>query len=283
MVKNHMENKTDKVLVFDLKGDYGCFRKKDTSKRTLTHIFSRTSLIGAIGAILGIEKNTYWVDGDLKDIEFAVSYLNPIKTYTITVNHAQTRDGNLVKFDTKNKGSKINTYVFNNLVKDRTEKESTDISLELLENIHYRIFVSNKNNIYYNELKKHLENKTSVYPTYFGHIEYLADIKYLGESEIKNVNENEIQTASILSENYIEKISKDNINSYFMDVNVPISMSYDGKEITYVENDDFLITEKGEKLHCIIKEEFQDKVYRVGDDEIIVMLPNENKKVKKDE
>jgi len=192
----------------------------------------------------------------------------------ITVNHAQTKDNVMVKL--KNKGKKqFNTYIFNN-IKSEKEKESTDVSIELLENLRYRIFVSNDNK-YYDELKHSLENNLSVYPIYFGHIEYLANIDYIGEYEMERISKTEIKTDTIVSERFINKIKNDCEVSYHMDIGVPISMKYDGKEIIEVESDNFLIVDNGNKLHFIINENYINNVYKINN-ETVVFLPKSIKK-----
>ncbi len=54
----------DKVLVFNIEAQFGFFRIAETTRATISFPFTRTSIIGVIGAMLGQEKNSYWVDGN---------------------------------------------------------------------------------------------------------------------------------------------------------------------------------------------------------------------------
>jgi CRISPR-associated protein Cas5h len=50
-----------KVIVFDIWGDYGHFKKFHTTASPLTFSFPPpTAVIGIVAAILGIDKENYW-------------------------------------------------------------------------------------------------------------------------------------------------------------------------------------------------------------------------------
>ena len=51
---------SNKLLAFDICGDYGYFRRGYTSTSTITFPFpSRTSISGLIAGIIGLEKDSY--------------------------------------------------------------------------------------------------------------------------------------------------------------------------------------------------------------------------------
>ena len=53
-------NMVNKLIAFDIWGDYGYFRRGYTSTSTITYPFpSRTTLAGLISGILGLEKDSY--------------------------------------------------------------------------------------------------------------------------------------------------------------------------------------------------------------------------------
>ena len=48
-----------KCLVFDIKGDYGHFKKYYTTSSPLTFSIPRTTVSGMIGALIGLDKEEY--------------------------------------------------------------------------------------------------------------------------------------------------------------------------------------------------------------------------------
>ena len=76
----------DRVLVFDLWGDYGHFRKIETTTSPLTYsIPTGTALSGLVSAILGYPRDSYYDLFSPNKIKFAVRILNPIKKVRINL------------------------------------------------------------------------------------------------------------------------------------------------------------------------------------------------------
>ena len=83
--------KSHQVLVFDISGEYGHFRKFNTTSSPLTYsIPTHTALAGILGAILGIERESstgVFPEGVIPVNElfspdtrnFGIQILNPIK------------------------------------------------------------------------------------------------------------------------------------------------------------------------------------------------------------
>ena len=70
----------DKVLVFDIWGEYAHFRKYYTTTSPLSYsIPPRTAVTGFIGAILGLGKEKYLKHFTKKQAFIAVRLLNPVK------------------------------------------------------------------------------------------------------------------------------------------------------------------------------------------------------------
>lgn len=154
----------EKILVFDIWGEYGHFKKPYTTTSPITYsIPARTTLAGMIGAILGIERNKVNFLLNPKKSNIALSIINPIKKVMIAQNLIDTKKAK--------KMSRIDGR--------------TQIRFEYLKNARYRIYYSGE---YYEQLKKHLENHTSEYTLSLGLSECIANYKYLGEFEIERKN-----------------------------------------------------------------------------------------------
>jgi CRISPR-associated protein Cas5h len=159
---------SDNVLVFDVGGEYGHFRKFNTTTSPLTYsIPPRTALIGMIGAILGIERETgvgKYEEGQkpLADMlapdvaDLAVQVINPTKKVTMAFNLLNTK-----------------TSFFN--IDNRTQ-----IEFELLKNPRFRVFLRWKNRDLFQQLENMLVSRHSHFTTCLGLSQFTADIAYVG-------------------------------------------------------------------------------------------------------
>jgi CRISPR-associated protein Cas5, Hmari subtype len=168
-----------RVLVFDVSGKLGHFRKFYTTSSSLTYPFpTPTALRGLIGAIVGYGKNEYLEK--TRDISLAVQILSPIKTIMMSVNYINTKEGSggrkfvFLEKDKKSKGDKSE--------KSQSEKDMrTQAIIQFLKDPKYRIFVvDNGKSETFEKLKKHLKNREFVYTPVLGTSEHLAEINYFG-------------------------------------------------------------------------------------------------------
>ena len=84
----------ERLLVFDVWGDYAHFRRFYTTTSPLTFpIPPRTAICGLIGAILGLEKtnNEYLKYFKLKDAFIGLRLLKPVKKTIISENFIHTK------------------------------------------------------------------------------------------------------------------------------------------------------------------------------------------------
>lgn len=159
----------NKVLVFDVWGDYAHFRRFYTTTSPLSFpIPPRTALCGLIGAIIGLEKedNDYLNYFSTESAHIALKLLNPIKKTVIAENLIDTK---------KARGPGMN------LITNRTQ-----IRFEFLKNQKYRIYFScrGNENIIYEKLKQNLIHHKTVYTPCLGLSENIANFKFIGEFEI---------------------------------------------------------------------------------------------------
>lgn len=172
-----------KVLVFDIWGDYGHFRKYFTTSSPLTFAFPpKIAVYGIVSAILGIDKNDYLRYFQDKTCKVAIRLLNPVKKSRIAINYINTKSA----IDM----SKI--------------KERTQVNLEVIKDCRFRIYLNHKDEKIYNGLKKYLMDKKSVYSISLGLSEFLANYKFVGEFEAEKIENKkfvEINTVIPFNEN----------------------------------------------------------------------------------
>lgn len=168
----------ERVLAFDLWGDYAHFRKHYTTTSPLTFsIPPRTTLCGLLAAIIGLDKTEYLRHFSDEDAHIAVQLLNNVKKITLAEN----------LIDTKKAGKMMNKI-----------KQRTQIRFEFLKDPKYRIFVHHQDESIYLKLKEMLKSHKTVYTPCLGLSELLANFKYVKEYNVEAVEtecETEILTA----------------------------------------------------------------------------------------
>lgn len=162
----------DKMLVFDVWGDYAHFRRFYTTTSPLSFpIPPRTALCGLIGAIIGLEKegNDYLKYFPTESAHIALKILNPIKKTVIAENLINTKNARGLGM---------------NLIKRVGGR--TPIRFEFLKNQKYRIYFyyTDEEDGLYQKLKYNLTNHKTKYTPCLGLSENIANFKFVGEFEI---------------------------------------------------------------------------------------------------
>ncbi|OQY07997.1 MAG: hypothetical protein B6I28_05210, partial [Fusobacteriia bacterium 4572_132] len=140
----------------------------------------------------------------------------------------------------------INTKNADTMFRMRKEKAPrTQIKIEYLKNIKYRIYIEIFNNELYEKLKYSLENHISFYTCSLGLSENLANFEYVGEYnyEIKKGNA-KIDSVINLEEIDNKNISIDIEKEYFTD-RFSLEMKEDREVIKY---GDILFERNGEEI-----------------------------------
>jgi CRISPR-associated protein Cas5h len=165
------------ALIFDISGEYGHFRKFNTTTSPLTYSIPTPSAIyGLLGAILGIERedSNNKIGGkkvhlrevfSSRNALVAVRPLSEIKKLNIGFNLLDT--GSYQSF-------------FN--VTNRTQ-----IEYELLKDPKFRVYLSWNHHLK-NELKERLENKRFHFNPYLGISQMTANIEFVGEKNLNDVS-----------------------------------------------------------------------------------------------
>ena len=220
-----------KLLVFDISGEYGHFRKFNTTSSPLTYsIPTRTALAGILGAILGIEREmatNVFADGVTpvnevfapENADFAIQILNPIKKTNIGFNLLDT--------------GKSPSSFFN--IQNRTQ-----IEFELLKNPCFRIFFRHKDNAIFKELTERIRSRNHHFTPYLGLSQFTAFIQFIREGNAISMTTDDefinIHTAVNLS-----KLKKDNpikfesSNHFYSTDTLPMVMRRDRIITEYAE------------------------------------------------
>lgn len=157
----------DKVMVFDIWGDYGYFRKGYTTTSTLSYPFpSRTTLAGIVSGILGYDRDSYYDIFGPFNSAFALQILNPIKKMRMNLNLIDTKTGFLLS---DNKGQR------------------TQLPAEFLKDVKYRIYLWLKDNSVRDDLFTLLSEHKSIYTPYLGISECLANIGLVSEAYVEPI------------------------------------------------------------------------------------------------
>lgn len=149
----------DKILTFDIWGDYAYFRRGYTTTSTISYPFpSRTTVSGLISGILGLPRDSYYTIFNQENSKIGLNILNPIKKVRFNLNYINTKEGFILR-DIKGSGKR------------------SQVQAEFLKNPKYRIYVGLEDNELINELYELLSNHKSIYTPYLGISECIANFK----------------------------------------------------------------------------------------------------------
>jgi CRISPR-associated protein Cas5h len=192
-----------KVLVFDVWGEFGHFRKHYTTTSPLTYsIPPRTAIAGMIGALEGFGKDEYLQHFSKENANIAVKISSPIKKTRIAENLIDTKIAPMM--------SRIKTR--------------TQIRFEVLKDVKYRIYFSHSSEEVYNKLYSMLKEHKSVYTLCLGLSEHIANYEFIGEMEAVNeLSDSEREIHSVIPEKELVKISFEEGKEYFSET-IPIEM-----------------------------------------------------------
>ena len=239
----------DKVLVFDLWGDYAHFKKHYTTTSPLSFPFPpRTTIAGIVSAIIGLDKEEYLEHFDRNFAWISLKLLAPIKKIRLGQNLINT------------KGLEYR------LIKKKNHEPRTPIRIEYIKDPQYRIYFyhSDQENIY-RPLKEHLEKHQSVYTVSLGLSELLANFNLRGEYPLhKTFPSNLIEIDSVIpSEEISGRIEFEEGKEYFS-TSIPIEMRK-GRVVTKYGNVSY--ERNGQRILCR-----PDSCYEAGNGERIIFL-----------
>ncbi|MEN4006113.1 MAG: type I-B CRISPR-associated protein Cas5b [Methanobacteriaceae archaeon] len=233
----------DKVVVFDIWGEYGYFRRGYTTTSTISYPFpSRTTLAGIISGILGYDRDSYYDKFKYSNSAFAMQIVNPIKKMRMNLNLIDTKTGFLLS---DNKGTRF------------------QLPAEILKDLKYRIYLWIDEQNTMRELHNLLLNHKTIYTPYLGITECIANIGIVDDGlfdlERKEANGDKVEIKSIIPRDKA-KIKIESGKKYGS-VKVPTLINSDRivedfKEFYYEEEGKGIIITEGE-------------YYSVGDTNVI--------------
>lgn len=146
-----------KLLVFDIWGEYGHYKKiYATSSAPSYHIPPKTSLYGYIGAVLGLQSDTY-LEGFQHTCRIGIQPLSPITSSRIEIN---------MRPNTKGVSENVSQVVH-----------------EVLVNPKYRIFLSHTDAGLMESLKQRLAMRKPYYTPCMGLSNFKSDFEFIAEIE----------------------------------------------------------------------------------------------------
>ncbi len=212
---------TKKILIFDVEGEYGHFRKFNTTTSPLTYpVPTRPSVSGLLGAITGIKRPRWSTEtGCLtpahktfgkKSADIAIQIINPVKKVHIGFNLVNTKNS------------------FYDVKKNRTQ-----INFELIKNPKFRIFFHHKEPDILNSVIEKIKKKGPAYTIYLGLAQMLADIQLVDvvEASEKFNSDNEyIPIKTIINLNLLKnKLNQDPIrfdkSAHYVANTMPVDMN----------------------------------------------------------
>lgn len=201
-------------LVFDISGRYATFKIPETTRSALTFPFPpRTAILGIIGAILGLPRNSYWnTDSPLRHSIVAMEVLQPGRRFGMTVNFTQT------KYPTK-----IGSIMIPIPSDPETQRGmNTQQRLDLLVEPRFRLYVDLNDNGLMNDLESALREHVFTFPPYLGHANMLAEVDFISRCtyELLDPGEHTVSSVVALSVDDHMKMSGD----FVLVHGVPMSM-----------------------------------------------------------
>jgi len=232
-----------KVLVFDIWGSYGHYKKIYATTSALTYpIPFKTAIYGFVGAVVGLDKyqNAYLNDFQVGNCKIGIEVSREPTTQRIHTNLSLT-PGPI-------RGNRKPTL------------------LELLRNPKYRIYFTHENDEIYEKLKTHLHAHTSVYTPCMGLANMIANFEYIGEFGYTKQDENEYLLYGVIPQsNLIELnplISKENSNEIVQVGMYALEMD---TERNVTKRDSMLFDRKNKPIKATVNEAIHIENYSESD------------------
>lgn len=200
---------TINILVFDLYGDYGHFRKYYTTTSPLTFSFPPAPTIaGILGAIYGASRTEYLELFGYDSCRIALRILNPIRKVRMGINYINTKD-NMFR-----------------PIKTKYHEPRTQIRVEFVKSPAYRIYVSHQDDEIFNILANLIKLHQSFYTVSLGLSELVADFKFVGKYKAIEVKDTKAEVVTVIrADNLIESGIEIQPSKKYFKEKIPIKMT----------------------------------------------------------
>ncbi|RDZ43421.1 type I-B CRISPR-associated protein Cas5 [Haloferax sp. Atlit-19N] len=172
-------------LSFTVRSTWGHFKRVGRSVTKQTYrIPPRTTVAGMLAAIVGADRDSYYDVFGADNSAIAITPLSDLRT----VNIPTTGLGTDPKQDVTSTAGSWRSY---KLTYQNTTGDRQLHSYEVLADPAYRIDVALEDEEFYDSLREHLMNGTSIYPPSLGKSEYLAvieDVKVDRELDVQDID-----------------------------------------------------------------------------------------------
>lgn len=198
----------EKIIAFDIWGDFGHFKKIETTTSPLTYsIPTGTVLSGLVAGMIGYRRDSYYENFSREYIEFSIKLIKPVRKIRVNQNLINTA-----------KPPYFSLY--------DQENPRTQIPYEFLREPKYRIFLGLKEEEIFDGLPQNLQEHKTVFTPFLGLSEHIANFEYIGEFEpIKN-EDNNVEIDSVLPKNKVDiKLSTMKEGSRWIIENIPMYMN----------------------------------------------------------
>lgn len=181
----------DKIIAFDIWGDYAHFKKIETTTSPLTYsIPTGTALSGLIAGMMGYQRDSYYEDFSRENIELAVKLVKPVNKVRVNQNLINT----------------ANRPYFNLYDQDNPR---TQIPYEYVRDPKYRIYLGLKDEEIFESLSENLRHHKTVFTPSLGLSEHIANFEFIGEFEPIKKESDDVEIDSVLPKNKVEINLKD--------------------------------------------------------------------------
>lgn len=170
-----------KALIFDIRGDFGFFRKYYTTTSPLTFSFPPPPTVrGILGAIYGVDRQNCLNVFSGVNSRVAIGIRSPIKKVRFGTNYINT------------KGSCWT------LIKKKGHEPHSPVLVELVKDACYRIYFSHNDPSVYNDVLNRIETKTESFTVSLGGCNMLADVEFVGEKEFEECGNGVVDISTVI-------------------------------------------------------------------------------------
>ena len=174
----------ERVLVFDISGPVGHFRKPYSPMSPVTYPFPPpTAVFGIIGAICGYGKDEYLDRINAAEIAVGIRLLRPMRKFRAALN----------LLNTKGKAER-------NYFRPTGKSPRIQIPHEFLRDPAFRIYFASHSDGLMTDLREMLETGCTAYTPCLGLSECIAQVQFAGEHDVEPISvEEPVEICTVLS------------------------------------------------------------------------------------
>lgn len=236
----------NRILVFDILGKMGHFKRMDTNVSSLSYSFPpRTVLTGTISAITGEDRDSYYGLFDPDNCRLALQIKTKLRKTVFTVNYRYGSRKDPPATGPKGGATQIPIEVI--------LAESTN-GQDNMPSLCYRVYFASKEESYFDKLAKSIAEGSSVLPLYFGSCGFPAWFEFVDIIEGDDLqlrSPKETSFVSIINTKKIKSLKMQTGN--FIKEHTPLFFN---KKRELQETADFIYEKNLDPLECVPTEKY---------------------------